>query len=125
MTENTKKNTRENIANKLREARLSAGLNARQVGDLIGKSDKTVHAWENMHGQPDAEMLVKLCQIYGVGIQFFFSEDLPDPELTPEETELLQRFGRLSVEGQGKVLAYINDLVDAEERRRERKHEGI
>lgn len=112
MAENTKKNTRENIANKLREARLSAGLTARQVGDLIGKSDKTVHAWENMHGQPDAEMLVKLCEIYGVGIQFFFCEDLPDPELTPEEIALLAYFRGLNEEGRQKGLSYLEDLID-------------
>lgn len=124
MAGNIKKNTRENMANKLREARLQAGMTAREVGEIIGKSDKTIHAWENMHGQPDAEMLVKLCETYGVGIQYFFTDDLPDPDHTEEESRLLQRFGRLSVEGQGKVLAYIEDLIDAEERRREREHEN-
>ncbi len=34
---------------------------------MVGKSGKTVNAWENNRGQPDAEILMKLCDIYNVG----------------------------------------------------------
>lgn len=110
MTENTERNTRENMAKKLKEARLNAGLTAREVAARLGNSDKTVHAWENMHGQPDADMLVKLCEIYDVGIQFFFFEDLPELQRTDEEDSLLAVFRSLNAEGREKVLAYAEDL---------------
>lgn len=112
MADNNRKNTRENIASKLKEARAAAGLTAREVGEKIGKSDKTVHAWENMHGQPDADMLVKLCEIYDVGIQFFFEDDLPDPDQVhvEEERRLLAYFRALNEEGREKALSYLEDL---------------
>ena len=58
--------SREFIAQKLKELRLKSGLTADQVGEKIGKSGKTVNAWENNRGQPDAEILIALCDIYEV-----------------------------------------------------------
>ena len=58
--------SREFIAQKLKELRKKSGLTADEVGKLINKSGKTVNAWENNHGQPDAEILIALCDIYKV-----------------------------------------------------------
>ena len=58
--------SRKSIADALKRLRLQSGLTADQVGALLGKSGKTVNAWENNRGQPDIEMLIKLCDIYNV-----------------------------------------------------------
>lgn len=58
--------SREAIAKTLRRLRLQSGLTASEVGALIGKSGKTVNAWENNRGQPDADMLMNLCDLYNV-----------------------------------------------------------
>ncbi len=58
--------SREYIARALKRLREATGLKADDVGNMIGKSGKTVNAWENGRGQPDAEMLIKLCGIYKV-----------------------------------------------------------
>ncbi len=58
--------SREHIAHKLKELRRKSGLTADEVGAKIGKSGKTVNAWENNRGQPDAEILIELCDIYNV-----------------------------------------------------------
>ena len=58
--------SREFIAQKLKELRQKSGLTADEVGKRIGKSGKTVNAWENNRGQPDAEILIALCDIYEV-----------------------------------------------------------
>lgn len=58
--------SREYIAQTLKRLRKQTGLTANQVGELLGKSGKTVNAWENNRGQPDAEMLIRLCDIYNV-----------------------------------------------------------
>ena len=58
--------SRESIAKTLKRLREKQGLTADQVGAMIGKSGKTVNAWENNRGQPDAGMLMKLCEIYKV-----------------------------------------------------------
>lgn len=58
--------TREYIAQTLKRLRQQSGLTADEVGAKIGKSGKTVNAWENNRGQPDAGILIKLCNIYNV-----------------------------------------------------------
>ncbi len=58
--------SRKDVAEALRRLRKKSGLTADQVGALVNKSGKTVNAWENDRGQPDAEMLIRLCDIYGV-----------------------------------------------------------
>lgn len=58
--------SRETIAKALKRLRIQSGLTADQVGKIVGKSGKTVNAWENNRGQPDAEMLMLLCDIYNV-----------------------------------------------------------
>ena len=46
--------SRESIAKALKRLREQSGLTADQVGAMVGKSGKTVNAWENNRGQPDA-----------------------------------------------------------------------
>lgn len=58
--------SREEIAKILKKLRKKRGLTANEVGALIGKSGKTVNAWENNRGQPDVEILIELCDIYEV-----------------------------------------------------------
>jgi len=64
---------REYMAAKLREAREMRGLTQAQVGDAVGRSFRTISAWECSNGaQPDADMLVRLCVLYEVPISFFY-----------------------------------------------------
>lgn len=53
--------SRESIAKALKRLREQSGLTADQVGAMVGKSG------ENNRGQPDAEILMQLCDIYNVG----------------------------------------------------------
>ena len=80
--------SREAIAKALKRLREESGLTADQVGALVGKSGKTVNAWENNRGQPDAEVLMQLCDIYNVkDILAEFREDSYGAQSAPEETK--------------------------------------
>ncbi len=80
--------SREMIAKALKRLRDKSGLTADEVGAMIGKSGKTVNAWENNRGQPDADMLMKLCQIYNVdNILKEFSEEASDALLNLSDRE--------------------------------------
>ena len=70
--------THEYLAIKLREYRNAKDLNVDKVGAAIGKSGKTISAWEVGRGQPDADMLVELCKLYGVRISDFFNPEVSD-----------------------------------------------
>lgn len=86
---------RKKIAKLLKYYRENAGLTVREAGKLLGKSHQTVSAWENERGQPDADMFLKLCKIYGVeSVSVFFGENVPD--LPKDEKELLKEWREAS-----------------------------
>lgn len=102
---------RDTLPARLREFRKKANLTTADVGKMIGKSDRTVSAWENGRGQPDADMLLRLCDIYGIkSLSELVGEAPALPALTSEELRLLSVFDELNPEGREKVFAYINDL---------------
>lgn len=80
--------SREHIAKTLKRLREQSGLTADQVGAMLGKSGKTVNAWENCRGQPDAELLMRLCDIYNVkDILAEFRKDPPEESFALSEKE--------------------------------------
>lgn len=66
--------TREYMAKKLKELRNGKGMSVDEVGERVGKSGKTISAWEVGRGQPDADKLIELCQLFGVSISEFYQE---------------------------------------------------
>lgn len=61
------------LARKLKELRKSKDLNVDQVGEAVGKSGKTISAWEVGRGQPDADELLKLCLLFDAKISDFYA----------------------------------------------------
>lgn len=96
------------IASTLKRLREKTGMKADDVGAIIGKSGKTVNAWENGRGQPDAEMLIKLSTIYNVdNLLAEFDEDneltaTNQVVLSEKETELVLAY-RNHPEHQGTI----------------------
>ena len=117
--------SREFIAQKLKELREKSGLTADEVGAKIGKSGKTVNAWEHNRGQPDAEILIELCDIYEVDdilyefreIKEYVAEKNNNLELTPHEKDLIiaYRQNTSMQEAVDKLLGI--DEVQAKEKR--------
>lgn len=108
--------SREHIANVLKRLRKAKGYTADQVGELIGKSGKTVNAWENNHGQPDAEMLMMLCDIYEVKDILNEFRETPNtktpPPLTAEENRLLNAFSKLNQNGKQEAVNRVEELTE-------------
>ena len=105
---------RDELAKKLKDYREAAGLTIYEVGKIIGKSGKTVSAWECGRGQPDADMLLTLCKVYGIeSISDLYGICSPGPALSTSESTLLSGFRDLNEEGQEKVLSYVDDLIRA------------
>ena len=70
------------IAEKLRELRKSKGLDVETVGAGVGRSGKTVSAWETGRNVPSAEMLITICMYFGVDIDYFYP-----PEVTHQSSK--------------------------------------
>lgn len=96
---------REKLANQLKRYREMANLTIYEVGDKIGKSGKTVSAWEKGRGQPDADMLLTLCDLYNVkSIADLYGEVVQEPltsdlSLSKEEVKLIEDYRLLSIQG--------------------------
>lgn len=109
--------SREFIAKTLKRLREKSGLTADQVGEMVGKSGKTVNAWENNRGQPDAETLMELCDIYGVSdILLEFRENAktaPTEQVSESDFQkqrLLHNYDSLNQTGKDKLVEYSDDL---------------
>lgn len=99
------------LAARLKKYRESAGLTIYEVGQRIGKSGKTVSAWECGRGQPDADMLLTLCDVYGIeSIADLFSDDASSP-LVFDEQSLLDAFRSMNDEGKAAALAAVRGLA--------------
>lgn len=105
-----KQSARTILATKLKEYRNRAGLTIFEVGERIGKSGKTVSAWENGHGQPDAEMFVKLFHLYGMKSMSDFY-DVTDKDDSADEKELIEAYRSLNSAGKAMILANAKALA--------------
>lgn len=77
------------------------------VGARIGKSDRTVNAWENGRGQPDADTLLALCDIYGINSISELLGDASDKavySLLPDEEQLISFYRSLNQQGKEYLL---------------------
>ncbi len=100
------------LATKLKEFRIRSGLTINEVGEKIGKSGKTVSAWECGRGQPDADMLLTLCALYNVGsIAELYGEQSPALSLSPDELHLLSSYRMLNQQGKEYILQTL-DLAE-------------
>ena len=101
--------SRDYIANTLKRLREKVGLTADEVGVIIGKSGKTVNAWENGRGQPDAEILIKLCGIYHVNnllAEFDEENNLKKDSFSSHENEIIKKYRTLDEHGR-RIVDFI------------------
>ena len=90
---------REQLAARLKYFREKAGFTIYEAGEKIGKSGKTISAWENGRGQPDADMLLILCDLYSIAnISELLGQDVQpatvgnDCSLSSLEKELIEAY---------------------------------
>lgn len=103
---------RNHIATTIKTLRNKADLTPEELGQLIGKSESAVRAWEQGRGQPDADKLKELADIFGVSVSSFFAET---PALPAEEVKLLRAWREASPEGKVAALAVMQSLKKDEE----------
>ena len=56
------------MASQLKAARKKKGLSVDEVGKAVGKSGKTISAWEVGRGQPNGDELLPLCRLLEVSL---------------------------------------------------------
>ena len=119
-----------NIAENLRAFRKKAGLSADEVGKCVGKSGKTIYAWESGRGEPDGEELILLCKLFGVKFSDFYGneykyafvslDEKSKDTLSDDESELVDLYRLLPRKGQHAIITGLRDYVGVFEEPRER-----
>ena len=104
------------IAKRIRELRKNANMDVDTVGEGVGRSGKTVSAWETGRNVPSAEMLIDLCRFFGVNIDYFYPPEvttpLPEFPLTAGEYELIAIFNKLDERDKKRLLAFARTMLD-------------
>lgn len=99
------------IAIRLKEARKNAKMSAAVAGELVGRSDSTIYAWESDAAQPSPEQLIALCKAYKVDISFFYPEDvLSDEQMTAEERTIIQQYRNLNDDARATLRGILDVL---------------
>lgn len=106
--------SKKEIANTLKRLREQTGLTADEVGSKIGKSGKTVNAWENGRGQPDADVLIELCKIYKVDniLAEFNSTLKSNYSLNHDEQNIINKYRELDEFGKKAVNVVIEVEIE-------------
>jgi transcriptional regulator with XRE-family HTH domain len=109
---------REYMARKLKEARNLAGISAEAAAASVGRSDKTIYAWENGGSEPSAEQMIALCNLYGVEPSFFyppetarFFENFTEP-LSADERVLVDVYRSLGERDRNVLMATAMALAE-------------
>lgn len=75
----------------IKKYRKQKGFTQKQLGDLIGRTQRTIQAYEKGEVLPPLDILEKICQILEVELSDIISKDISDEEFK----EVLEQFEQL------------------------------
>lgn len=105
------------FGDKLKNARINAGLTQKQLADLIGAKHNSISNWENNQNMPDPNMIETICGALNVSPSYLLlnnSDNIYDPYfIEPREQAHIIKYRQLNADGQNKVDEYTTDLVDS------------
>ena len=102
------------IAENIKKFRAGKGLSVDYVGTVVGKSGKTVSAWEVGRGQPDADEMVALCRLFDVDIADFYGESSDLAPISTDERVLVDAYRDLTAPHKKVLLAVARELRAAQ-----------
>ena len=69
------------VADNIASLRVSAGMTQSELGEKLNYSDKSVSKWERAAALPDAFVLKRLGEIFGVSVDYILSEHTHNEQL--------------------------------------------
>lgn len=89
------------------------GLTQNDLADKLGKSRKTISAWEAGRRSPIVADLMEVSAFFNVDIVDLFDVDLsiPPQARTIDESELIMLFSKLTAEQQSAVMTTIKSMI--------------
>lgn len=105
---------RRRIARQVEQLRKERGISVDELGVAVDKSGKTISAWEVGHGQPDADAMIKLCRLFGVGIADLYGESSDLAPISTDERVLVDTYRDLTSPHKHVLLAVARELRAAQ-----------
>ena len=100
------------FAERLKEARIAAGLNQKELGALIGVTGNAVSNYENGTSSPNDKILLKIFDALNVDPNFLFQDSFAKEKapaeqgLSSEQVELLKLFDASDADGRDLLLQF-------------------
>ena len=104
------------IADRIRRLRKNAGMTVEAVGAGVGRSGKTISAWETGRNVPSADMLIEICRFFGVNIDYFYPPEVTESrqdDLTDDERELLGLYRSMDPNGREMALCAVRGMASS------------
>lgn len=112
---------KENISKNIAKYRKQKGLSQNALAEMVGaKNFTTVSSWERGISSPDADTIIKLCELLDITLYDLYEVDNEQKPLSPAQKELLRKYSDLDTHGKKMV-----DFVLNEESKRSNSKKGI
>lgn len=102
------------LGERIKWARITAGLSQTQLGQKLGYGDKSksrISNWETNTSSPSVEELAKLCYILQANPNILLPVEVRALKVEAQDIARNAKICKLNAEGQGKVDAFIDDLL--------------
>lgn len=99
---------RENISKNIAKYRKEKGLSQNALAEMVGaKNFTTVSSWERGISSPDADTIIKLCELLDITLYDLYEVSNDQKTLTPIQKELLQKYEKLDPHGKDIVTTVL------------------
>lgn len=102
-----------NFGEKLKRARIDAGITQSGLAEQLNTTSNTISNWENNVSKPDLDKLSYICGILHVNASYFLQATLPEDEVSITELNIIKKYRLLDSFGQ----ETIDIMIDREVRR--------
>lgn len=101
------------IGERIKAVREQKGFSQIQLATLLGISNSRMSNWELGVNRPDVDSLAKICSVLEVSADLLLDINVTNQiHLNHDELDTIQKYRCLNDEGQEKVKAYVDDLVN-------------
>ena len=95
---------------KIRELREEFQLTQKELAVRLSSAQRNASNWANGVNEPDLETVVRLCEIFHVGLDELFGR-ASDAELTPADRVLLAKIKKLSPSQSAALSAFLDTIA--------------
>ena len=102
------------IADMIRTYRKKAKISQQELGEMLGVTRNTVVNWEGGRYRPDIDLLLPLCEIFGISLYELFGTLDRAPGISSPEKAVLEQYRQISPLGRRIVDHMVSCIINEE-----------